>query len=307
MDIQTERKGGVSRIKPFIRLMRPAQWIKNFFVFLPPFLNGDLTDWSILWHTIIAFILFCLTSSAVYSINDAVDAPFDAKNPEKCHRRVASGAISRTDAMRCAVILILFVSATLLLIPSASIYNLAFPLGIYLVLNLAYSLYLKRIPVLDVLIVAGCFLIRVWAGGVAGPVPLTSWTLILVFMLTLFMATGKRRHEVWLCETKGIVGRSNIKHYSLKALTVMMIVLGVASVVLYLVWSLSPIAISHFHTDKLWITTIFAMLGIYRYLYLTLRLNRGGSPTKMVMNDCTLQLAILLWVLNFIVIIHVPD
>lgn len=293
-----------SRAGAYVRLMRPGQWVKNVFVLLPAFLNGDILNTTILWHTVVAFILFSLTSSAVYAINDSVDAPFDASNPEKCHRPVASGLISRKDALWFAALVLVAVGLLLMLIPARPIRQLWLPLTVYLAVNLCYSFGLKKIPVVDILAVAGCFLIRVWAGGVAGPVRLTLWTLVLVLMLTLFMATGKRRHEAWLCATMGVEGRSNIRYYSLKMLDWAMIGLGAGAVGLYLIWCLSDSAYFHFHAPYLWITTLFALMGIARYLYITLRLNRGGSPTKMLLHDRVIMLAVILWIATFAAIIH---
>lgn len=180
--------------------MRPTQWIKNTFVLVPMFLNGQLTDLKAVVFSAVAFVLFCLTSSSIYCINDAVDAPYDAVNPDKCHRPVASGEISRRMAISIAAVLLALVVALTMSSGYANIRELLIVLLSYFILNLLYTLWLKTLPVADILIIAICFLLRIVAGGVACGIHITKWTMLLVFLLTLMLAMGKRHHEAWLCE-----------------------------------------------------------------------------------------------------------
>lgn len=287
----------MSKIPHIIKLLRPAQWIKNSFVFLPLFLSGSVTDSDALMATIEAFFLFCLTSSSIYCINDAVDAPYDARNPDKCNRPVASGILSRQEAVMIALMLLLVVGIIIGFSGVHALTILALPLGSYFILNLGYSLYLKRIPVVDVTVIAGCFLLRIWAGALAAGIALTWWTLLLVFLLTLMLAIGKRRHEAWLCETHGIESRSNINKYNVKVLNVMLLITGVASVVTYFLWSESPYVKERYHNDALPATTIFVAVGIIRYLWILLKKDEGGSPTKVLISDRLIQFDVLCWIL----------
>lgn len=282
-----------------IRLLRPIQWIKNLFVFLPMFLNGQINDRDTVIYAGFAFVLFCLISSAVYCINDAVDAPFDALNPDKCNRPVASGAISRSQAVGISCILIGLAACAALGSGLPDFRNLSVVLLIYFVLNITYSLWLKSWPVIDVIIIAVCFLLRIVAGGVACNIHLTLWTLTLVFLLTLMLATGKRRHEAWLCEEKGIESRSNISRYSVRFLNIMLLVLGIASFIIYLIWTFSDYAIYRFHTHILYASSLFVAIGISRYLWILLRKNGGGNPTQLFLQDKCIFGAVICWIAFF--------
>lgn len=283
-----------------VKLLRPAQWIKNLFLFLPIFLHGSITELKPLWHCAIAFVMFCLTASAVYCINDSIDAPYDAQHPEKRTRPVASGKIGRTEALVIALILLGAVVAGTLASGVESLRLTIVPLATYFVLNLCYSFFLKRIPVVDVLVISGCFLIRLWAGSVASDIPLTEWTIVLVLLLTLLLATGKRRHEAAIYEAKGVASRSNIRHYNLKFLNRMLTAIGIIIIVVYLLWTFTPYVKSRFATDYVPATTVFVAVGVIRYLYLLLRKQSGGNPTSIILHDRYLQAAIICWVGCFV-------
>lgn len=268
------------------------------------FLNGQLTDINIIGNTLLAFILFCLTSSAIYCINDAVDAPYDAANPDKCHRPVAAGEVSRFVACAIAAGLVATVGLTVLLYPDAPVRHLAVPLGTYFILNLGYSFYLKRLPVIDVIVIALCFLLRILAGGIAGGIPLTQWTLILVFLLTLMLATGKRRYEAWQSAKTGVESRSNIRSYNLRFLNIMLILLSFGVIGCYVLWTLSDTAQTHFGTHLLFITSIFVALGTGRYLYLILKDNSGGNPTRILLHDRFIMTCVAGWLITFAYILY---
>lgn len=294
----------MAKFAHIIQLLRPAQWIKNTFVFLPMFLNGELTEYTAVVYSAMAFLMFCLTSSAIYCINDAIDAPYDAVNPDKCNRPVASGALSRSQAIVVAGVLIIVVALVLLLSGNIHLQRLLIILGVYFLLNILYSFWLKAIPVVDVLLISCCFLLRIYAGGVACGIHLTLWTLLLVFLLTLMLATGKRRHEAWLSENMGVVSRSNIKHYNVAFLNVMLIIMGTASFGVYLGWTLSDYAIHRFNTHLLFLTSIFVAQGIGRYLWIILKDNKGGNPTLLLLRDRIIQAAVVLWLLCFSFILY---
>ncbi|MDE6741112.1 MAG: UbiA family prenyltransferase [Muribaculaceae bacterium] len=294
----------MNKFPHILRLLRPEQWIKNSFVFLPLFLNGDLADVPRLLMTTVAFFLFCLTSSAVYCINDAVDAPYDAVNPDKCRRPVASGALSRREAVGVACGLLVIVVCAAAFSGFPTLRSLLLPLGVYFVLNLAYSLGLKRVPVLDVVIISGCFLLRVWTGGIAAGIRLTIWTLVLVFLLTLMLAVGKRRHEAWLCENEGVVSRSNIRSYDVQILNWMLVVIGIAALVVYFIWTKSAYVRDRFSTDLVPFTTILVSIGILRYLWLLIRKDSGGNPTELLLQDNVIRLTVLIWIGSFAFFIY---
>lgn len=302
--MNTMGKNYFDKIKSAIHLLRPAQWLKNLFVFLPVFMDGRLSDPLSLDLAIFAFISFCLTSSAIYCINDAVDASYDRLNPDKCHRPVASGRISKSEAYDVATLLIVIVVCTTLTSGSENLRMLLYVLSGYFVLNLGYTLYLKSLPVVDVVIIACCFLLRVKAGGVACEIPVTMWTMVLVFLLTLMLATGKRRYEAWMSESKGIKGRRNIGYYNVGFLNVMLGVLGIMNLLVYLCWTLSDLAEQHFGTKLLFLTSVFVGVGIGRYLWLIIKRNVGGNPTRILMHDHIIQLAVILWIITFFIVIY---
>ncbi len=282
-----------------LKLLRPAQWVKNVFVLLPVFIGGEIGDWAALGAALITFGLFCLTSSAVYCINDVVDAPYDAMHPVKCNRPIASGKIKPSEGIMIAVSLLLVVGLCIVLIPISTIRSVWLPLGIYFITNLGYSLYLKRLPVIDVILIACFFLLRIWAGAIAGQIELTIWTLLLVFLLTLLLAVGKRRHEAWLCEKQGIMSRSNIKSYNVRFLNRMLVVICVASVVVYFIWTESSYVVSRYHNRFIPLTTLLVVAGLWRYLWLLFRKEEGGNPTDLVLKDRVLQLIIISWIICF--------
>lgn len=284
--------------------MRPTQWIKNSFVFLPMFLNGELTDLRIVGFAVVAFILFCLTSSSIYCINDAIDAPYDAVTPDKCHRPVASGEISRKVAFETAAVLIILVIVLTLISGYANLRGLLTVLSIYFILNLIYSTWLKSWPVADVIVIAICFLLRIVAGGVACEIHITKWTLLLVFLLTLMLATGKRHHEAWLSEEKGIASRSNIGLYRVRYLNIALFILGFVTLCVYIGWTFTGYAFHRFGTHHLYLSAIFVTLGIGRYLWIIIAKNGGGNPTKLLLTDHYIQAAVGMWILFFFIILY---
>lgn len=255
-------------------------------------------DMDLFVKALIAFIAFCLTSSSIYCINDSIDAPYDAVNPDKRHRPVASGAVSRGEAIGIAFVLLLLMVALLLGVGTYGKLELLLVLLLYYVLNLAYSLWLKRIPLLDILSISIFFLLRVCAGGIACGIPLTEWTMVLVFLLTLMLAAGKRRHEVWLCETYGIVSRKVVARYKLKFLNIFLICIGLTSMGAYVVWACSEYAVERY-SSRLVFTSLFVAVGISRYLSITLRDNDGGNPIRLLFKDRMIQLAVVCWLACF--------
>lgn len=284
--------------------MRPTQWIKNTFVLVPMFLNGQLTDLKAVVFSAVAFVLFCLTSSSIYCINDAVDAPYDAVNPDKCHRPVASGEISRRMAISIAAVLLALVVALTMSSGYANIRELLIVLLSYFILNLLYTLWLKTLPVADMLIIAICFLLRIVAGGVACGIHITKWTMLLVFLLTLMLAMGKRHHEAWLCEEKGIKSRSNIGRYNVHFLNIALIVSGTVTLCVYIGWTFTSYALNRFGTHDLFISSIPVAIGIWRYLWIIIKKNGGGNPTKLLLSDRYLQATVVLWIIYFFIILY---
>ena len=285
-----------------IRLMRPVQWLKNGFVFLPMFFGGSLTSGQAWWHSAIAFFTFCFAASAVYCLNDIVDAPADRMHPVKCRRPVAAGLIAVPQAI--AVMLVCAAASIvlpLLLLSGPAVAWLA--VG-YLLLNVAYSLKLKQFAVVDVFIIATGFVLRVMAGGAACDIPLSPWIICMTFLITLFMAFAKRRDDVVIYERSGTLTRKNTVNYNLPFLDQAIGMLATITMVCYLMYCLSGEVMERLGSGHIYLTSIFVLAGLVRYLQLTIVMQQSGSPTRMLTTDRFLQVCVLGWLASFAAIIY---
>ncbi|HOW52162.1 MAG TPA: decaprenyl-phosphate phosphoribosyltransferase [bacterium] len=285
-----------------LRLLRVHQWVKNLLVFFPLFFALKFTDLTLLARSCAAFLFFSLTASAIYIINDLRDVAEDRLHPDKRHRPIASGAISHISA--------LFIAATLFIVGlgGASFYNkqLFLILAAYCVMNVLYSMVFKRIPLLDIFVIATGFLLRLLAGtdhaGITSVLP-SQWIILMTFLLALFLAFAKRRDDVLLAG-EGKKTRSAIHGYNLEfinsALAVMMAVLILA----YILYTIDPATARHFGSDKIYLTVIFVILGLFRYLQLTLVYQKSSQPTDLLLRDRFLQLTILCWIALFVILVY---
>ncbi|MGX5819186.1 decaprenyl-phosphate phosphoribosyltransferase [Chitinophaga lutea] len=286
----------------YITLLRPKHWAKNLFLFIPLFFAGQLFHPTQLLHVTLAFICFCLLASSVYILNDYRDIEADKAHPTKSKRPLASGAVSKSAAI------VLF--GVLVLVSLGGAYFLdkkvAFILGIYFVLNLAYSFGLKNISIVDIFIVAIGFVLRVKVGGTAGDVGVSEWLNLMVFLLALFMALAKRRDDIVLKLASGRDMRVASKGYNMDFLNVSLALVSAVIIVAYIMYTMSPVTMERFHTYRLYYTSIFVIAGLMRYLQITYVENNTGSPTNILYKDRFIQLTILLWILSFYVIIYLP-
>ncbi len=287
----------------YIQLLRPSDWAKNLFIFIPLFFSGDLFHWDLYPRLIMGFIAFCCVASGIYIINDYRDVEDDKKHPEKFKRPLASGAVSKTAAI---LICILLLTAGFLLAYFIRD-KFLFVLGIYFILNLAYSFGLKTIPILDIIIVAIGFVLRIKSGAVIALIGLTEWLNIMVFLLALFMAIGKRRDDVLLKLSSGTDMRKSIKGYNLEFLNVVLALVCAVIVVAYFMYTMSPEVILHMGTYRLYYTCLFVLAGILRYLQIIFVQASAGSPTKILYKDRFIQVSILLWIASFYLIIYMKD
>lgn len=291
------------RLKAVFRLLRPNEWIKNGVVFLAMIFGGRLLDAASFGETLIAAIAFCFASSAVYCLNDVRDADYDRRDPLKCSRPVASGALSPGTALTTgavAAVLSMVISGVLLPL------NAFWVIVAYLLLNVAYCLRLKNITLVDVIVVALGFVLRIVIGGITARVWISQWIVIMVFLLALFLALAKRRHEVMLVDKgeKG-KGRKSVAGYTIPFLDITLGMLAAVIVVGYILYTLQPRTIEQFSTEYLYITALPVLCGLLRYLQLTIVDNRSGNPSKIIYSDRPLRLMAGLWLLLFICIIYV--
>jgi decaprenyl-phosphate phosphoribosyltransferase len=290
-------------IVAYIELLRPRDWAKNLFLFIPLFFSGDLFHWHLYPKLILGFLSFCCVASSIYIINDYRDIEDDKKHPEKFKRPLASGRVSKTAAI---IICILLLVAGFLLAYFIRD-KFLFVLGIYFILNLAYSFGLKTIPILDIIILAIGFVLRIKSGAVIAVIGLTEWLNIMVFLLALFMAIGKRRDDVLLKLSSGTDMRKSLKGYNLEFLNVVLALVCAVIVVAYFMYTMSPEVILRMGTYRLYYTCLFVLAGILRYLQIIFVHATAGSPTKILYRDRFIQISILLWITSFYLIIYMKD
>lgn len=280
--------------------LRPRQWTKNFFVLSALIFSRNFFDSRMLLISIAAFVLFCMISGAVYLLNDIVDREKDRCHPEKSKRPIAAGIIS----LRTALFSLTFLVLTTLV--GSWFLGLPFFLLIlaYFVLQTAYSFYLKHIVIIDVFTITIGFSIRVFAGAMAINIEISSWLAICTFLLALFLALNKRRHELIILETDAGKHRKVLTDYNTYFLDQMISVVTASTVVAYALYTLSEQTIQKFHTTHLVFTVPFVIYGIFRYLFLVHMKKRGGSPEMMLITDAPLLIDIMLWIGSAGIIIY---
>lgn len=287
----------------YIRLLRPKHWAKNLFLFIPLFFGGEIFNVPLIIDVTLGFISFSLIASSIYIINDYRDIEDDRKHPIKQKRPLASGAVSKFAALViCGLLLVTgFILAWLLRD------KFLFVLIIYFLLNLGYSLGLKNISILDIMILAAGFVIRVKAGSVISFVPLSEWIVIMIFLLAVFMAVGKRRDDVLLKLSLGTDMRRAIKGYNMEFLNTLLALVCAVIIVAYFMFTMSAEVIERFGTHRLYYTCLFVLAGIMRYLQVIYVKADSGSPTKILYKDRFIQFTIALWIASYITIIYLKD
>lgn len=292
-------------MKKYLKLLRVEQWVKNAFVFLPVFFSGHFLDFDFLGKSIYAFVVFSLTASSIYILNDYLDIEADQKHPEKCKRPLASGAISKSIAK---IIFTGLVGACIVLIIGGYIYfkqdlsKFAIVIVSYFVLNIAYTLKLKHVAIIDITIIAIGFVLRVFAGGYATGLVISQWAILLTFILALVLAIGKRRGELVNAQVTGKT-RKALDGYNIQFADIVLAISCSLAIIFYIMFALSPEAQERFN-DKIFYTSFFVGFAFLRYLQQTLVYNRTESPTKIVYKDRYIQVTMLLWFITFILLIY---
>lgn len=287
----------------YIKLLRPKDWAKNLFLFIPLFFSGELFHWDLYQGLVLGFLAFCFMASSIYIINDYRDIEDDRKHPTKCKRPLASGAVAKSTALVICIGLVIAGLALGWYIGP----KFLFVLGIYFALNLGYSFGLKSVPILDIAIVAAGFVLRVKAGAVIAKIGLSEWLNIMVFLLALFMAIGKRRDDVLLKLSSGTDMRKSVKGYNLEYLNVVLALVCAVIVVAYFMYTMSPDVVQRMGTYRLYYTCLFVLAGIMRYLQIIFVQAASGSPTKILYKDRFIQATIILWIASFYLIIYMKD
>jgi 4-hydroxybenzoate polyprenyltransferase len=288
-------------LKGLVISARPSQWVKNLIIFAALIFAKEYEIPEKIGLAVLTFAAFCLGTSAVYLFNDVLDRNNDKKHPLKSKRPIASGKVSIGAAFALAVFLLL---GGLILAFLVNI-DTFFTLLLYVVINIAYTLYLKHLVIIDVMTISAGFILRAIAGGLAISVPISPWLLVCTTLLALFLGFGKRRHELSLL-TDGAAGhRKSLEHYSIPFLDQMISVVTASTVVAYAFYTLSPEVVERFHTKWLSSTIPFVIYGIFRYQYLIFKCDEGGSPTKLLLTDPPLLICVVLWLVAIILVFNV--
>ena len=289
------------KIKSIFTLIRPQHYIKNILVLLPLFFVGQITNIELLVVALIAFVAFSLSASAIYILNDYKDIKEDRRHPKKKFRPLASGLISTRIAMTLMVILLI---AGFSLMAIISIHALIV-LSIYVVLNIGYCFKFKQIALLDVTIIASGYVLRLFVGSFATGTALTMWIVIMTFLLALFLALAKRRDDILLLYKTGKKMRKSIKGYNLQLVDGIMMIMASIVVVVYILYTTSQEIIEKFHSEHLYLTALFVIFGIMRYLQISFVEKHSGSPTDILLRDKLTIINLLIWMLSFVWIIYI--
>lgn len=280
--------------------MRPAQWAKNGFVLAPLVFAHGLAQGEMLARGLVAFACFCAASSAVYLFNDLRDREADRNHPVKRHRPIAAGTLPAPAAALASLVLLAGALAAGWSLGAAFLAVLL----TYLVLNVGYTLGLKRVVILDVMIISLGFVLRVLAGGAAVDVEVSRWLLLCTIFLALFLAFSKRRHEIELLSERAADQRRVLSDYNPAFLDQMINVVTASAVVSYALYAVAPETAEKYDTQDLVYTIPLVLFGIFRYLYLVYQRPGKRSPTEAILTDVPFVLNLLLWGLAVLWIVY---
>ncbi|MBO5615233.1 MAG: decaprenyl-phosphate phosphoribosyltransferase [Prevotella sp.] len=288
----------------YIRLIRPSHWVKNMFVFMPLFFGHQLLNIPLLLNAMVMCVSFSFIASAVYCLNDIIDVEADRRHPVKCKRPIASGDVSVPTAYLMMLILITM-SISVLFLSSVGVVSGICVIAAYLLMEIAYCLKLKRYAIIDVCMLSLGFVLRIIAGGVVTDIVISHWLVMMTFLLTLFLGIAKRRDDVLKMMSTGIAPRHNTKRYNLTFVNNAITITASVMLVCYIMYTVSPEVTENFHTRYLYLTSIFVLIGLLRYMQLAVVDEKTGDPTKILLHDRFTQLVVAAWGLTFLLIIYV--
>jgi len=274
-----------------LKQLRPKQWTKNLLIFAAPLFSFETINFSSFLDTLIGFFLLSFVSGCVYIVNDYADREADRNHPVKKYRPMASGALPPTLAI---------VFGVLLLIVSLAVSYLVNPLFtvlllLYFAINVAYSFRLKHVVIIDIMIIAAGFVLRAIAGGLVIHVPFTPWFLLCTMLLSLFLAIGKRRHELHLLKNDKGSHRKVLEQYSFDLLDQMSSIVTTATIISYSLFTFTSGRTVHL----MW-TVPFVIYGMFRYLYLIHIEKKGGSPDRVLFEDYHIMCTVILYVISVV-------
>jgi 4-hydroxybenzoate polyprenyltransferase len=291
----------MSVLKYFLISMRPRQWVKNVFVFAPMIFSLHMFQAAYIWRSLLAFMLFSLVTGTIYVFNDVLDREKDARHPVKKERPIASGRLGILPALLLAAGLL----AGLLLLIARFDREFFLIAAFYAGLNVLYSILLKKVVIIDIMVIALGFVLRVMIGGAVNRIVLYPWILISTFLLAIFLALIKRRQELLNSQgpATGTLTRATLQSYNLGMLDQMISIATATTLISYIMYTLSPDVQLKFHSANLFYTVPFVIFGIFRYLFLAYAKGEGESPSDVIYSDLPFTLNIILWVCVFILLV----
>jgi 4-hydroxybenzoate polyprenyltransferase len=289
----------MKKIFELLRLMRPYQWVKNIFVFTGLLFGHAWHDPHLVTQVIVAFIAFCLVSSAIYTFNDIIDLEQDKQHPKKGLRPLACESVT----MPAAVMLAALLGGLGLMLAYLAAPTVLMILGGYALMNIAYSLRLKHVVILDVFIIATGFMLRILAGTLGVGIPPSQWLLLCGLMVTLFLGFTKRRAEIIALTDDKTAHRKVLEHYSPVLLDKMIGITAAGLIMSYSLYTMNPDTIRIHNTPNLIYTVPFVMYGVFRYIYLLHHQSRGGDPSHDLVRDPHLFVVVVAWLLATILLI----
>jgi decaprenyl-phosphate phosphoribosyltransferase len=297
---KTSKISGKLTVASIVKLIRVRQWVKNLFLFIPSFFAGRLFNMNQLVVLLLGVLAFSLVASGIYILNDYQDRDSDRLHPKKKFRPIASGEVNSASAW---VMIVLFTGSGLFLAGSLD-QSFFFLTLLYLAINMGYCFGLKNVPIVDLFIVSSGFLIRVYGGGVLASIEITHWLSLMILLLSLFLVVAKRRDDLIIQSQTGGVLRKSSRTYNLEFINSCLTLVSAVTVVAYIMYTVSPEVTERFNSQYLFITTIFVIAGIMRYLQITFVEKKSGSPTAILLKDKFILFTIVSWVISFYIIIY---
>jgi decaprenyl-phosphate phosphoribosyltransferase len=287
-------------VKNIALLLRIEQWIKNILVFSPAFFASRLYPENLV-KCFILFIAFSLVASAVYIVNDLNDVEKDKLHEKKKHRAVAAGKVTKKLALVIFFICLVFGMLLSIIVSVDCFYVLL----IYFANNLLYSLWLKKIALLDLIIVSSGFLLRVFAGGLAVNVHLSIWLILITFLLSVFILFAKRRDDLVITDKTSTVVRDAIAGYNFEFVNAGMLITASVLIVAYIMYCLSPDSLQRNNGQHLYLSSFLVIIGVLRYLQITFVFNKSGNPIQVLLKDRFLQLLVIGWVIFIYILLYI--
>jgi len=279
-----------------LKLMRPKQWTKNFFVFAAIIFSGNFLNINILKINLLTFVLFCLTSSSIYILNDIVDIEKDKCHPDKKNRPLPSGKVSKNAAILLDVFIIIIVATVSFLVVDIRILGIFL---LYFIVNILYSFKLKNVIIIDVMIITFGFVLRVASGSVATNVQISPWLFLCTILLSLFLALNKRKSEIIMLQDNSSSHRKILEEYSVDLIDKMLTIVNPSILMAYSLYTFSST-----QSKTMMFTIPFVLYGIFRYEYLIDKKNIGGKPEDIFGRDLPLLINIILWIVSILLIIY---